>query len=216
MKSFKAVIFDMDGVLIDSEPLWQQAQIETMAKLGITITVEQCIAKTMGKRIDAIASIWCREFSINADVKQLENAILDRICQLIQSQGDMLPGVTEILQFLLQNQLKIGLATSSSIRVVDAVLSKLQIKSYFSVIRSADLEPYGKPHPSVYLSTAQQLGVSPADCLVIEDSLTGLIAAKAASMTTYIVNHNCCADKFSFSDNQFDDLHQVLAFLTQS
>ncbi len=213
MNQVKAVIFDMDGVLIDSEPLWQQAQIECLGTYKISITVDDCIKNTMGKRIDAIALTWCDMFGLKANPKNLEQGIITRLCELISLQGEMLPGVYDLLSFLKQSGYRIGLATSSSEVVVDTVLNKLNIREFFDVVRSADLEPYGKPHPSVYLSVAQLLTTEPKNCLVIEDSLTGLIAAKAATMKTFIVNDRCAEPKFSFADKQFLTLTDVLNLL---
>lgn len=212
----KAVIFDMDGVLIDSEPLWQQAQIECLGTYNISVTVDDCIKNTMGKRIDAIALTWCDMFGLDIAPQKLEQAIINRLCELISLQGEMLPGVFELLSFLKKSGYRIGLATSSSVVVVDTVLNKLNIRNFFDVVRSADLEPYGKPHPSVYLSVAQLLQTEPKHCLVIEDSLTGLIAAKAATMNTFIVNEQCSDPKFSFADNQFFTLIDVLDSLQQN
>jgi HAD superfamily hydrolase (TIGR01509 family) len=94
--------------------------------------------------------------------------------------------------------------------VVNVVLNKLGLAEYFDAISSAEDEEYGKPHPAVYLTTARKLDVQPSSCLVIEDSLNGLIAAKSASMTTYLVSPDCRAPKFAFADNRFSSMLEVI------
>lgn len=209
----KAVIFDMDGVLIDSEPLWQQAQIGCLSEYSVTVTADDCINHTMGKRIDAIAQTWCDLHHLDVAPKMIEQQIVSRLCQLIVDHGEAMPGVNELLTHLQHHGYRIGLATSSSYEQVDTVMHKLGIAKYFSVICSGDDEQYGKPHPAVYLTAAAKLGVAPKDCVVIEDSLNGLIAARAATITTFLVSQSCQQSKFAFADQQLTSLFDVIPLL---
>ncbi|HEY7865584.1 MAG TPA: hexitol phosphatase HxpB [Psychromonas sp.] len=203
------VIFDMDGVIIDSEPYWRQAQINELAKYNVTITVADCITLTMGKRLDEIAKIWCLRHQLTILPSVLQHNIMQMVVELISEQGCAKPGLYSLLDYLQDHNINIGLATSSSRAVIDAVLRRLKIHSYFSVIRSADDEVYGKPHPAVYLTTAKQFKVKAEQCIVIEDSVTGMIAGKAAAMTTWVVPDNLNNPKFSIAEGVFSSLTQV-------
>ncbi|MDX1348729.1 MAG: hexitol phosphatase HxpB [Putridiphycobacter sp.] len=183
----KAIIFDMDGVLIDSEPLWKIAEIKGFGKVGLDLTQTDC-EETVGLRIDEVVKMWyqkkpwkgrsCEEVTID---------IVNILIQEIKARGEALPGVKEVLEVCEKSDLKIGLATSSYHRIIEAVLDKLDIRHYFEVIHSAEFEKYGKPHPAVFLSAAELLNVDPTECLVIEDSLNGVVAAKAARMKVIAV-----------------------------
>jgi HAD superfamily hydrolase (TIGR01509 family) len=203
---YKAVIFDMDGVLIDSEPYWRRAQIECLQRYHVQITERDCIEQTMGHRIDAIGAIWCRRHRLDVPSETLARQILQQVTAEIETQGSALPGVYRTLQLLRQRCYQIALATSSSHSFIQVVLNRLNLNGFFDQICSADDETYGKPHPAVYLKTATLLGVPPEGCVVIEDSVTGMIAAKAASMTTYIVSRQHDCKYFAIADRHFPSL----------
>ena len=182
-----AVIFDMDGVLIDSEPFWQRAQMAVFSELGHPHTEEDCNS-TIGVRIDQLVAHWyrLRPWSGPSQDEEVQR-ILDQVITLILAEGEPKAGVLEALDLIEAQGLKIGLATSSPFAMVDAVLGKLGIQDRFMAVHSAEVERFGKPHPDVYIHAAEKLGVDPVHCLAIEDSFTGLLAAKAASMTALIV-----------------------------
>lgn len=181
----------MDGILIDSEPLWKIAEIEAFAKVGLN-TTETDFEESVGLRIDEVVKLWHAKVKwTNKTVKEVENDIVNILIREIKSQGKELLGVTDLLKKLKSKGFKIGLATSSYQRIIDAVLEKLNIGEYFDICHSAEHEIHGKPHPSVFITTAKKLGVSPIDCLVFEDSLNGVIAAKAARMKVIAVPEHC-------------------------
>lgn len=182
-----AVIFDMDGVLIDSEPFWQRAQMAVFAELGHFHTEEDCNS-TIGVRIDQLVAHWYRIRPWSSpSQEEVVQRILDQVIALILQEGQPKAGVLEALDLIEAQGLKIGLATSSPFAMVEAVLGKLGIQDRFMAVHSAEVERFGKPHPDVYIHAAEKLGVEPVHCLAIEDSFTGLLAAKAASMTALIV-----------------------------
>lgn len=125
--SMQAVIFDMDGVIIDSEALWRQAQIDALAQWGATASVDECETLTKGKRLDEIAGTWCRYFQLDLDPQRLEAAILQRITGLIATEAEPMHGVHEALRYFREAGYKIALATSSSRQVIAAVLNKLSL-----------------------------------------------------------------------------------------
>ncbi|QIR13345.1 hexitol phosphatase HxpB [Shewanella aestuarii] len=183
----KAIIFDMDGVLIDSEPAWQQAEIKVFNKLGLNLCLADTL-QTTGYRIDQVVQYWYQRSPwINYDNHATSQAIVQEVVAQIHQQGAAMNGVIESLAFCSQQGLKIGLATSSSSLIIDAVLTKLSIGHYFDAICSAEHLTLGKPHPEVYLNCAAKLQVKAENCLAIEDSFTGLIAARAANMQTVAI-----------------------------
>jgi len=183
----KAIIFDMDGVLIDSEPLWKRAEIKGFGKVGLDLTQTDC-EETVGLRIDEVVKMWFqKEPWKNSTCEEVTIDIVNILIDEIKANGQVLPGVISVLDACKKADLKIGLATSSYYNIIEAVLDRLKIQHYFDVIHSAEYEKSGKPHPAVFLTTAEKLNVAPTDCLVIEDSLNGVVAAKAARMKTIAV-----------------------------
>lgn len=206
----KGVIFDMDGLLIDSEPFWREAEIEAFGKIGITLTEEMCIT-TMGRKLDEVIDHWYTVFPNTVkDKKELENEILEGVEKLILEKGKPLPGVDYILQFFKERGYKIGLASSSFMRLIVVVLDKLQIRKYFEVVHSAEYEAFGKPHPAVYLTAAQKLGITPSACIVFEDSYNGVLAGNAAGMKTVAIPDKNAPDmaQYEIADLKLDSLER--------
>lgn len=178
----KAVIYDMDGVLIDSEPLWRKAEIRSFAKFNISLTEDMC-KMTTGLREDEVVAYWFREFHVKSgNEKLIEKQIWKYIIELIQTESKPKDGVFESLEFFKKKNLKLALASTSAMILINTVIDKFQIRDYFEVIHSAEFEKNGKPHPDVYISTAKKLGAHTIECVAIEDSFNGIIAAKAAKM----------------------------------
>lgn len=186
-EKIEAVLFDMDGVLIDSEPLWKIALVNVFKTLGFELEPMQ-FAKTVGLRIDQVVEYWRKVYPWeNKSNEAVVQDILDELCRLIREHGAPLPGAIEIIDFLKEKRYPIALGTSSYSQVIDTVLSVLHLENAFDFVRSAQDEPYGKPHPGVYLTCADALAVDPQHCVVIEDSHNGLLSAKAARMKTVLV-----------------------------
>ena len=211
-KEIKAVIFDMDGVLIDSEPLWRKAMIEGFASIGVLITEEDC-KKTTGNRLKEVVEYWFEKLNI-LDVlpTEIEHRIINMLVKLINNEGKAISGVIEVINFCNNKNIKIGLATSSSNHLMEAVLEKLNLKNTFKSSISAENMEYGKPHPEVFLICASQLQISPLECIVIEDSINGVIAAKAAFMSVIALpeHENINNHKFSIADYKLNNMQEVL------
>ncbi|MFC3395717.1 hexitol phosphatase HxpB [Brenneria rubrifaciens] len=186
--SIQAAIFDMDGLLIDSEPLWDMAEIEVIASLGIDTSLRQSMTDTLGLRIDMVVDLWYQIAPWNSPSREVVvNRIIERAIELVAERRPLLPGVEHALQLCRQRHLKIGLASASPLRMLQQVLHMFHLETYFDVLVSAEKLPYSKPHPEVYLNAANSLGVSPLQCVTLEDSINGMIATKAARMRSIVV-----------------------------
>ena len=209
----KAVIFDMDGVIIDSEGLWRQAQKEALAGWRAEVSDEECESLTKGKRLDEIVRTWCEHCRLEADPALIEAAIRLRIIELISREGKAIEGVYDVMTYVREAGYRIALATSSSYEIVHAVLEKLSIGHYFEVICSADDERYGKPHPAVYLSALRKLGLAASQCIVVEDSLSGYRAALSAGLKTLVVSPACHHASFKDAIGRYASMHALLETL---
>lgn len=214
LEDFQAIIYDMDGVLTDSEPIWKIAMEDVFHGVGCNLTHED-FQKTTGLRIDEVCLYW---HSVQPweqyTPKQVETLIVDRMAELLAEQAEPLEGVVESLKFFKSCGKRIGLATSSYSRLIDVILSKLEIREFFDTIHSAENELFGKPHPAVYLTAAEHLGVFPQHCLVIEDSLNGVISAKAARMSVICVPEKTHLPdpRLILADAKFDSLTNVIDY----
>jgi mannitol-1-/sugar-/sorbitol-6-/2-deoxyglucose-6-phosphatase len=187
LSTAKALIFDMDGVLIDSEPLWRRAMIAGFNNIGLRFTEEDC-RKTTGMRFKEVVELWFKHHLVtDTTPERLEKKILDDLVRLIQLEGNAIEGVMDIYRYAREKKLKVGLATSSSQILMDAVLKKLALENSFDAVVSAEKMTYGKPHPEVFLVCAALLDIHPYECLVVEDSVNGVIAAKAAQMKVFAI-----------------------------
>lgn len=183
----KAIIFDMDGLLVDSEPYWKIAEKICFGKLGLQLD-DELLRQVMGFRLSEVVEHWYNYQPWGEkNFAAVEADVLATVQQLISENANALPGVEQTLQLFKANGYKIALASSSAMSLINVVVDKLNIRHYFDLLVSAENEPYGKPHPSVFLTTANQLKVLPTECLVFEDSVNGMIAAKAARMKCIVV-----------------------------
>jgi mannitol-1-/sugar-/sorbitol-6-/2-deoxyglucose-6-phosphatase len=197
----EAVIFDMDGVLIDSEPFWKITEISLFNAVGVPLTGVMC-ETTVGMRIQEVTRHWFSKYPWDLNKKsfnQLEHEIISRVINLIKSEGVPSDGIYESLEFISSKELPIAVASSSTVSIINAVVDKFEIRKYFKVILSAENLEYGKPHPAIYINTAKLLGIETDKCLAIEDSINGLKSAKTAGMKTVVIP----GSKF-YNDPKFD------------
>lgn len=183
----KAVIFDMDGLLIDSEPFWQSAEREVFGSLGIEVTeVHSSVTSRMTTR--EVTEYWFRFKPWKGiSIPDIEMKVIKEVGELIGLHGKIMPGVMETLVYFRQAGYKIGLATNAPAVLIPKVLKKLNIESCFDAVLSAESVTKGKPAPDIYIQMASNLSVDAAQCIVFEDSKSGMAAALAAGMTVVAV-----------------------------
>lgn len=206
----QAVLYDMDGLLANTEPLWQDAEIKVFNALGVPLTRELC-RQVMGQRIDEVVKYWYSLYPWQgSDLKTVENQVIEELLYLIDQRAELLPGVMESIALVEKNGWKKAVASSSALRIIEHLLKKVGIREHFALVCSAEFEPYGKPHPSIFLATAEKLGVEPQACLVLEDSVNGVIAGKAARMKVIAVpDHTMANDpRFCIADVKITSLMQ--------
>lgn len=181
------VIFDMDGLLVDSEPLWGTAANDVFEQYGFRLSPEQHITTT-GLRTREFVHWWFQYFGIGVkEESAAEDKILQRMLELIDTDCTMMPGVEHVFNLFHSLHFKIGIASSSPDALIEMAMERSGIRQYVQGIASGQQLPYGKPHPQVYLNCAETLGSNPPDCLSFEDSFYGMIAAKAARMKCVVV-----------------------------
>lgn len=212
------VIFDMDGLLIDSEPLWNEAADEVFKQYGLHITAKQ-YATTTGMRVKEFVLWWFGKNNIPAvHAAKAEQEIVLLVIDKVQGKGKAMQGLGHIFNFFIDRKFKIGLASSSPMSLIDVAIDKLSIRNYLHAVCSAADLPYGKPHPQVYLDCAAVLQSTPLECICFEDSFNGLIAAKAARMKCVVVPslHDSKEAKFSAADLKISSLQNFNALLLQT
>lgn len=219
----QAVIFDMDGLLIDSEPFWKQAEYDVFSSVGVKVTTELA-ALTAAMTTREVTEFWyAKQPWQDASLEEIENRVVERVKYLIETQGQAMHGVYDLLNSLQQAKVKIGLATNSPKDIIPSVLQRLDIADYFMAYSSADEVSQGKPAPDVYQLTLEKLGIEAHQCIAFEDSLGGIKAALAAGIKAIAVPHANEFDhkKFDLASHKLKNLsefsHQIgNALLAQS
>jgi sugar-phosphatase len=183
----QALVLDMDGVMLDSEPLWQQSEMEVFHAMGIPLTVEDCFLTT-GLRVDEVVRYWgARLGGLPQGEERITASILDAVVGKIEAEAVPMPGLLELLEAMAQRGIPVALASSSPRRVIEAVVRRLGLAHRLRLQQSAEGERWGKPHPAVFLNTAEAQGLPPEKCLVVEDSFNGMVAALAARMPVVVM-----------------------------
>jgi sugar-phosphatase len=175
----------MDGLLIDTEPVWRVAEASVFASLGIELTESDLLGST-GQAIAELIPVWRQplpgqDASAELSDDDIADRITDQVIAYVVAEGGPMPGVTEAIELFRKHGLRLAIASSSPQRLIDAVCRRLGLTD-IEVRCSALDELHGKPAPDVYLAAARELGAAPETCLAIEDSAHGVAAAKSAGM----------------------------------
>lgn len=213
-RQIHAAIFDMDGLLIDSEPLWDKAELEVMASLGVDISRRHEMPDILGLRIDLVVDLWFAQQPWKGpDRAEVTARIINRAIQLVEEARPLLPGAREAVAMCKAQGLKIGLASASPQRMLEKVLTMFELRDQFDALASAEGLPFSKPHPQVYLDCAAKLGLDPLNCVALEDSVNGMVASKAARMRSIVVpaeegRHD---PRFALADVKLNSLAELTA-----
>lgn len=201
----KVVIFDLDGLLVDSQPLQYKAYNRVFSRAGYPLTIDdwhEWIHNSYSPKI------WIKKHNLPLDpatVREEKKIIYDR---LVREEMQLKPGVLDLIN-ALYGKFRLCVASSSRIESVKLVVEKFGLESKFEKLVSDTEMARGKPHPDVFLKTAEMMGAKPGECVVIEDSLAGLRAAKAAKMACIV-----CPDLFGgFKPEGFDGADKIVKSL---
>ncbi|RIV37509.1 HAD family hydrolase [Flagellimonas lutimaris] len=204
LKDKKAVIFDMDGVLVESEAIWKQAEYEVFSSLGAWVT-EEHTRQTQTMTTKEVAAFWYQKFPWKeTPLSEVEEMVVSRVMELISLKDCATLGISTFIKNLKERNFKIGLATNAPEKIIPVVLKKTGTESLFDSVSSADYEEKGKPHPAIYLNTAKKLKVMPEECAVIEDSETGMEAAKKAGMSVIAYTNGNNSISLQWADYQIE------------
>jgi sugar-phosphatase len=208
----------MDGVLIDTEPVWRAAQSAVFAGFGVALS-ERDLLDSTGQPIEELIPVWRRrpvaggEMAVRADPgltdTEIADLIVDRVIAHVTAEGQPMPGVTAAIALFERCGLRLAIASSSPLRLIDAVCDRLGL-TRIEVRCSAMDEARGKPAPDVYLAAARRLGVAAASCLALEDSPAGIASARSAGMRCVAV-----PDPLLAADPRYREADLILASLTR-
>jgi len=183
----KAIIFDMDGVIINSEKLWWKAIDEQMEKHGIQIDHSPALKKFINIHIRGRSQKYAitmakKRFGLKGSYEQLLNERLNILIRIFKQELKSIFGSISLIRFLHQNRYPLAIASSSPRKIINFVIKQFKLKSYFKIIVSGDDFKKSKPHPEIFLKCARLFKEKPSNILVIEDSISGIQAARRAKM----------------------------------
>lgn len=209
----KAVIFDMDGVMIDSEPLWEKTERILLARRGIDYSPEYR-DRIVGLNQNDSGRLLINTFSLEEEVSDIIDERVEILTSIYEEELELIPCLVPLLDDLKNENYLLAVASSSPLRVVNFVLDMFSLHDYFLEVVSGDCAENGKPHPEIYLHAADRLGVKPEECAAIEDSINGVRSAKAAGMYCIAIpDKRLSRDQFEEADMIMDSLDKLSAGL---
>lgn len=183
----EAVIFDLDGTLVDSMGIWTKVDVEFLNKRNIPIPENLFTDIESGNSFIEIAEYFKKKFGLSETIFEIMNEWTEMVAKHYKTDVKLKPGVKEFLDFLKRKNVKMGVGTSNNEYLTKTVLTANGILEYFNAIVIGSNEIKGKPFPDIFLEAAKKLKVKPERCLVIEDVLVGVQAAKRANMKVFAV-----------------------------
>lgn len=210
-RRFDAVIFDLDGTLLDSMWMWKQIDIEFLGLYGILLP-EDLQKSIEGMSFSETAVYFKERFSLPESLEEIKSVWNRMALEFYRTRTPLKPGAREFLEEMKSRQIPMGIATSNSRELVDAALLGNGITEYFRSVTTACEVRAGKPAPDIYFKVAADLGVSPERCLVFEDVPAGVLAGKNAGMTVVAVQDDYCLcrpeEMKQISDGYVKDYYQ--------
>ena len=214
MKNIKAIIFDFDGVIVDSEPIRLQTYAQIFLEefnTKISIPKNDFIGRKPKENLNKLLEMY----GLEGDIGVLLNKRKELIFKAFSNEKNIKPidGLNNILKVSKKSGLKLAIASSSDTAYLNLILSRLNLPIKFDVITSSDNILKGKPDPQIFIVTAEKLGISPKECLVIEDSLNGIEAGKKAGMTVIAITTSINKEKLTTADKIIDSLDELCDFI---
>jgi len=214
LKNKKAVLFDLDGTLIDSEWFYYKAWRAVLEEYGFALHSDIWLNDVAGKTDIQAFDMLNSKYGVEIDQAELFERVRKRIARQHDEEPiPLMPGAADLIHFLHQRQITMAVVTSSKREVASYHLERNGIREFFKALVTRTEVKHTKPHPEPYLLCVQQLDLAVEDCLAIEDSLTGTTAAKAAGLACFGVQTHESIRKVLKVDRTFDNLHEVREFL---
>ena len=213
LRDADAVLFDLDGTLVDSMWMWKEIDIEYLGRFGYTCPPDlQKIIE--GMSFSETAAYFKERFSLPMTLEEIKECWSQMAMDKYRTQVPLKPGALEFLRYCKDQGIATGIATSNGRPIVDAVIEALQIGEYFQEVATACEVEKGKPEPDIYLEVARRLQVAPEDCLVFEDVPAGILAGKRAGMTVLAVeddfSRELSGEKKALADGYICDYSELL------
>ncbi len=214
LQNIEAVIFDLDGTLVDSMHIWREVDIEYLGRHGIKLPKDlQSIIE--GMSFTETACYFKERFQLQDSVESIKNDWNEMTKYKYENEIPLKNGVKEFLSFCKKRGLKLGIASSNSIELISSILAAHNISQYFSIIKSACEVGKGKPAPDIYLRVAEELNIEPHKCLVFEDIIPGIMAGKSAGMAVCAIEDAYSVDqreeKIKLADYFIEDYFQIVS-----
>ncbi len=206
--TLEAVLFDMDGVIIDSEPLWSEAERQLLARRKLRYS-PQLKTVLMGRDSREAVGILVKHYNLKESIDSILEERNQLIARLFRMHLKPMPHALELVRSVRESGVKTGLVSSSPKQLMGLVLDKLSIADLFHRILSGDQATRGKPAPDIYLTAARELGVMHENCVVIEDAPNGVAAAKAAGMRCLAISTSASEPELSEADRVVSGFHEV-------
>lgn len=216
LDNIKAVLFDLDGTLVDSMWLWESIDIEYLGRYGIELpdTLQDDLE---GMSFTETAHYFKERFSIPDTVEEIKQTWNDMAWHYYDEKVGLKLGIIKFLDYLVAKGIKLGIGTSNSSELVNVIVKRHAMEHYFMTIRTSCEVEKGKPHPDIYLKVAEDLGVKPEECLVFEDIPNGIIAGKEAGMKVCAIyddfSKSMDKQKRDLADYYITDYHELMAKL---
>ena len=210
---FSAVIFDMDGVIVDSEPRHERAFLDVFALMGYGQTHGVQFEHFIGRSDRAVWLDFIARHQPKQSLDELTVWKQSRVIEILRREQPIFEGLPELVAHLASRH-RLAVASGSVHPVIDEVLAMRALRQFFPVVVSVQDVAHGKPAPDIFLRAAALLGVEPAACCVIEDSAAGVTAARAAGMTAIAITHTLSADKLSHAHHvvrTYGEIERLLA-----